>query len=210
MRSNRSIRFLISTTLGAFLLGGCASLLTQDATVDPSEAKPGAYTLDPTHTSVIFAVRHMGLADYYGRFDTVSGSLDFDPDNPTASRVLVDIDTASVNTNSDALEKMLRSASMFDTGKHPTATFTSTGIDQSGAAIGQVTGELTMAGATAPLTLEATFNGSVNDLLRGAYVVGFSAKGKFNRSTFGMTQWDFAVGDEISLIIEAEFVKSDD
>ena len=70
-----------------------------------------------------------------------------------------------------------------------------------------MTGDLTLHGVTAPVTLDVEFNGGAQDLLRGGYVVGFSAKGHFSRKTFGVDRFESIVADDVGIEIETEFVK---
>jgi len=68
-------------------------------------------------------------------------------------------------------------------------------------------GDLTLKGVTAPITLDVTFNGGGNDLLRGGYIVGFSAQGAFNRTTFGVDRFAGIVANDVTIEIEAEFIR---
>src|ERR1700733_11485733 len=90
---------------------------------DPRSAPPGAYQMDLKHTQVVFAIRHLGITDYYGRFEKFNGTLNFNPTAPEKSAVDVTIDTSSVNVMSSELMGQLTGASVFDSAKFPTATF---------------------------------------------------------------------------------------
>ncbi len=170
----------------------------------------GKYAMDPTHTSVIFKVDHLGFSTYIGRFDTISGTLDFDEKDPTKSAVNVAIESASINTNSDKLEEELRGAEMFNSEVHPQVTFVSIEIEKTGETTGKITGDLTIAGTTKPVVLDTTFNnGAPHPFPPNKLVLGFSATAAIKRSEFGLNSWLPAIGDDVSLIIETEFQKAD-
>ena len=180
---------------------------------DPARAPAGRYAVSPGHTQVVFSIMHMGLSPYYGRFGTVSGTLDFNPQAPEKSTVNVTIQMSSINTPSDKLNTELCAANTFNCAQFPTATFKGTGIRRTGGNTGgntgDITGELTLAGVTKPVTLHATFHGGVKRPDTGAYMLGFSATAEIKRSAFGLTKmmWAGFVADDVSLIVEAEFAE---
>ena len=162
---------------------------------------------DNTHTAVTFKVGHLGFSNYVGRFELAEASLDFDTDNPTAATLEAIIDIASLDIANDAFAETLIGPSWFDASAHPQAIFRSTEISIASDTTGTVTGDLVLKGVTKPVTFDVTFNGGDNDPLRGGYAIGFSATGKFNRSDFGITKFLGPVSDEVSIDIEAEFVR---
>lgn len=175
-----------------------------------SLAVPAAtYTIDPRHAQIIFGIQHMGLSTFYGRFGHVTGTLTFDPEQPSKSTLNAQIDMTNLSTHVEALDKEL-SGGVFHADKFPTATFVSTGIVKSGANTGTVTGDLTIAGVTKPVTLNVTFNGGRNSPLPlQPYRIGFDASGIIKRSDFGLTKmmWSGMVADDVSLRIECELEK---
>ena len=198
--------------LGRFLVAAAVTVLSSalHATSYADEPISGGYSMDPTHTSVVFKVDHLGFSTYIGRFDTAAGTLSFDEKDPAKSSVSVTIDASSVNTNSEALEEKLRGADMFDAEAHPEITFVSTSIETTGEATGKITGNLTIAGMTKPVTLDVTFNnGAPHPFPPNKFVLGFSATAALKRSEWELNSWLPAVGDDVALEIEAEFVKDD-
>jgi polyisoprenoid-binding protein YceI len=174
--------------------------------VSAAPVPKGAYTIDPRHTQIIFGIRHMGLSTYYGRFGKETGSLNFDPSAPEASSLSVQIDMNALQTHVDELDKELIS-SVFHAEKFPNATFTTTKIVKTGENMGTVTGDLTLAGVTRPVTLNVTFNGGRNSPIPfQPYRIGFDATGTIKRSDFGLTKmmWSGMVSDEVSLMIQCE------
>ena len=77
-----------------------------------------------------------------------------------------------------------------------------------------VVGDLTIRGTTREVTLDASLQGRAKDPW-GNDRAGFEAKGKINRSDFGLT-WNqaleaggVAVGDEVKISIDVELVKQE-
>jgi polyisoprenoid-binding protein YceI len=179
----------------------------QSVSTDVKQAPTGRYALAKSHSQVLFAIRHEGLTNYHGRFDTLSGTLNFDSAQPEKSVVSVTIETGSVDTPSPELNSTLAGKSVFDAQDFPTATFQSTSIVRTGANTGKITGNLTIKNITKPITLDATFNGGRADPMSSAYAIGFSASTSIKRSDFGLTGmvWEPFVGDNVTLTIEAMF-----
>lgn len=182
----------------------------------------GTYFIDPSHTSLIFQVPHMGLSNYTARFTGVDAKLEFHPEDAALTGLSVTIDAASVATNYTGDYKASHPNSTHDTwdediskdpkwmnaNEHPTITFTATEITKTGAATADVTGDLTFLGVTQPLTLHVTYNGAIE--MRGTEKIGFSATGSLTRSDFGMGAYIPNIGDEVNLIIETEFAKAEE
>jgi len=185
----------------------------------PNEAPAGEYVMDPAHTSVVFRVPHMGLSQYTARFTKADGKLVFDPANPAVQSVTATIDAGSVATDYPDAAKLDFDAQIekefLETAKYPQITFRSTKVEPTGATAARVTGDLTLHGVTRPVVLEATFNGGykASPMDPAGHRVGFSARGTFKRSDFGIKYGlpapgtTFGVGDDIEVIIETEFTK---
>jgi polyisoprenoid-binding protein YceI len=184
-----------------------AGATAQSVTKDPSRAPNGAYQLESAHSQVLFSVLHIGLTDYYGRFNKLSGTLNFDPNQPERSAVSVSIDTSSVDTPSPLLVGDLKGSDVFDTEQFGSASFKSTSIVRTGANTGRITGNLTIRNVTRPVTLDAVFNGGMENPMNGKYALGFRATTVVRRSDFGLTTmpWASFVSDEVQLTIEALF-----
>jgi polyisoprenoid-binding protein YceI len=167
------------------------------------------YTIDPKHTQIVFGVKHMGLSTFFGRFGYATGSLIFDPAAPEKSALSAQIDMNNLTTHWDELDQQLK-ASVFHIDKFPNATFVATQSVKTGPNTGTVTGNLTIAGVTKPVTLNVTFNGGRNSPIPlQPYRIGFDATGTLRRSDFGLNHaiWSGMVGDEVTLWIECELEK---
>ncbi len=201
----------VPLVLGLLLLGPAAPASAQTVSKDASLAPAGAYNLDPSHSQLLFSIAHLGLTDYYGRFDRLSGALNFDPKAPGKSSVAVAIDTTSVDTPSAGVNDELK-GTVFGVRAFPSATFKSTSVASTGPDTGQIMGQLTIKGVTKPVTLDVVFSGGEEDPLNGAYALGFRATATIKRTDFDLTgmEWEPLVGDDVHLIIEAMFERRKD
>ena len=82
-----------------------------------------SWTIDPAHTLVQFSVRHMMISKVRGQFEKFSGEVNLDENNPAATTVDVNIETASVNTREPQRDGHLKSPDFFDFGKIPDHAF---------------------------------------------------------------------------------------
>lgn len=172
----------------------------------------GSYSLDASHSTVGFSVRHMVVSKTRGRFTEFEGEINFAED-PLQSSVNVTIQAASINTADEKRDEHLRSADFFHIEQHPTLTFASTAVRHVGGSEFEVDGNLTVAGVTKSVTLELEYEGTVNDPWGGVRS-GFHAKTKINREDFGLT-WNAAleaggvvVGKDITIELEIEAVRN--
>lgn len=200
-------RTLLMCLIAPILAAGCASLVTPDIDTSTSALKPGTFALDETHAALTFKIDHLGFSNYVGRFEVFSANLDLDEQDPEAARVDAVIDMTSLDIANDDFADTLMS-DWFDADSFPKARFTSTEVSVTGDNRGQVAGELTLRGITQPVTLDVTFNGGARDLIRGnAYIVGFSASGKIDRTDFGINNLSGVITNEVEINIEAEFIR---
>ncbi len=171
------------------------------------------WTLDPAHSQVEFAVKHMMITTVRGRFDRFAAEVEFDEATPAASSVVAHIDAASINTGMEARDAHLRSADFFDVERYPEIAFRSTKVEGKGDSY-KLTGDLTIRGETRPVTLDAEIEGVVPNWQGGGRRASFSASTKISRKEWGLT-WNVAlesggwlVGDEIKISIDLAFVEA--
>ncbi|HUJ47858.1 MAG TPA: YceI family protein [Rhizomicrobium sp.] len=199
-----------SGTIGAAVFAAALVLGATPVVAQVSLDVPAAtYKVDPRHTQIIFAIQHMGLSTFYGRFGALSGSLTFDPKQPESSALSVTVDMTNIQTHVEELDREL-TKNVFHADKFPTATFTATSITKASPTTGTVTGNLTLAGVTKPVTLNVTFDGGRDSPMPfQPYRIGFNATTSVKRSDFGLTgmMWSGLVGDDVSLMIECELEK---
>lgn len=171
-----------------------------------------AWQIDPSHSEIQFSVRHMMISTVRGRFKKFSGTVDADEQNPTAARVQVQIDAASIDTGDDKRDAHLRSPDFLNVEKYPYITFKSTRVERLDATHGKLTGDLTIRDVTKPVVLDVEYAGMAKSPW-GTISAGFSAHTRINRKDWGLN-WNVAletggwlVSDEISVDIEVELVK---
>ncbi len=162
-----------------------------------------SWTIDPTHSMIEFAVKHLGVSWVKGRFTKVEGKAQFDHDNPAKGSVEASIKTASIWTGDEGRDRHLRSADFFDAEHHPAITFKSTGIEKAGGQEYKISGNLTMRGVTRPVVLVALFLG-VRKIPSGegkepSVVAGVSAKTVLNRHDFNIS-WDMPSGEGVTAV----------
>jgi polyisoprenoid-binding protein YceI len=175
----------------------------------------GRYIGDPTHSSVTFKISHFGLSFYTARFAAVESAVVLDAADPSRSSVSVMIDTNSVRTDfpfparEDFDKKVGDGADFLNGAAFPKISFVSKAITPTGARTAQISGDLTLRGVTKPVTLAAVLNGTlVNHPFRKVPMFGISATTTINRGDFGMSFGKGVLGDEVTIIIEAEFAKA--
>lgn len=172
-----------------------------------SELTPGTWNIDPHHSSIGFAVRHLMINTVRGQFDefeakTVVGQP------IEQSEIDITIQVGSINTNNGDRDGHLKSGDFFDAEQFPTITFKSTKITDS-----EITGDLTIKGTTKPVTLSYAFNGIAKDPW-GATRAGFAATGEVNRADFGVSfnapleTGGVLVGEKIKLELDLEFIQA--
>jgi polyisoprenoid-binding protein YceI len=170
----------------------------------------GTYAIDPSHTELGFAVRHMAVSKVKGRFSTFEGTIVIG-EHPADSKVSVTIDATSVDTRDENRDGHLKTNDFFDVENHPTWKFESTSIAYEKGTDFQVIGDLTIRGVTKSVTLEATLEGVVKDPY-GNHRVGFSASTSIIRDDFGvafgavMEAGGLVVAKKVDIQIELEAV----
>jgi polyisoprenoid-binding protein YceI len=183
-------------TILLFLVSAAASFATE-------------YTIDSTHSSANFAVKHLMVSNVRGQFSKVTGTISYDPANLEKSSVNATIDAATVDTRDAQRDQHLKSPDFLDTAKFPAITFKSKQFIKSGKAL-KIKGDLTIHGVTKEVVLDV--DGPTPELKSpfGDFRVGASASTKISRKDFGLV-WNKAletggmmVGDEVVITLDLE------
>lgn len=171
------------------------------------------WNIDGSHSTAEFSVRHLMITNVKGRFGTLSGTVDYDPEKPEASTIDVSIDATSVDTRDEKRDAHLRSPDFFDVEKFPTLTFKSTSVKKTDDGFA-ATGDLTIHGVTKSVTLEVEGPSEPNKDPWGNTRIGASAHAKINRKDFGLN-WNAAleaggvlVGEQVKISIEVSLVQA--
>jgi len=172
------------------------------------------WRVDPAHSNIEFAVKHLMIATVRGRFADVDGTITYDEQQPANSRVEVSIKAASIDTRAADRDTHLRSADFLDVEHYPEITFRSTRVTSAKAGTFDVAGDLTIHGVTRPVTLDVTEEGRGKDPWGGERLA-FTGTTTIDRRDFGLN-WNQAlehggwlVGHDLKVRLEIEVVKQD-
>lgn len=161
------------------------------------------FILDDQHSYVLWRIRHMGFSTQSGKW-YAKGTIVLDKKNPQASQVGVTINMADMVTGLPDLDAHLKGSSFFDVARFPTATFVSRKVMMRDQHTATVLGILTLHGVSKPVALTMTLNKEGINPISNKLTVGFSGHTQIKRSDFGITAYLPALGDEVTLDIEAE------
>ena len=179
---------------GGFALAGFA--------VAPAWAADYVIDTKGAHASIGFEVAHLGYSFTTGRFNTFSGDFSYDKDAPEKSKVSVEIDVNSIDSNHAERDKHLRGADFLDVSKFPKASFVSTGIEVTGDKTAKITGDFTFRGVTKPIVIDAEFVGEGKDPW-GGYRAGFKGTTALAMSDYGF-KMDFG---NVNLTLHVEGIR---
>lgn len=171
------------------------------------------WVLDPIHSSVEFAVKHMVITTVKGRFSKFEVDVDFDEAHPERSKVEARIDASSIETRDSQRDTHLRSADFLHAEEHQWITFRSKQVQLGGKEGSyRLLGDLAIRGVTREVALDASFAGIGKDPW-GNQRAGFSAETAISRKDFGL-EWNVAletggwlVGDQVKISLDLELVK---
>jgi polyisoprenoid-binding protein YceI len=189
------VKRLSLTLIGALFLAISAS------------AQVETYQIDPAHSAAQFSVRHMGISTVRGAFTKVTGTVQYDPSDPTKSSIDATIDANSIDTRVEMRDKDLKGPNYFDVAKYPTLTFKSKKVESAGTGKLKITGDLTIHGATKEVVLQVEGpNGPIKDP-KGNSHLGAAATTQISRKDFGVSGGAGMVGDDITITLDIEMVK---
>ncbi len=170
------------------------------------------WQIDSAHSHIYFTARHMMISKVRGQFESFSGEVNYDEENPTRTTVDIQIDAASLNTKEAQRDGHLKSPDFLDVANYPVVRFQSTKVEQTGADSGKLYGNLTIRDITKPVVLDVEYAGQAQSPW-GNISAGFSGSTTINRKDWGLN-WNQAletggvlVGDKIQIEIELELVK---
>lgn len=176
------------------------------------EVATKTWSIDNSHTTAEFAVRHLMISTVKGGFSDVTGTVEYDPAAPEHVDVDVKIPVATVNTRDEKRDAHLKSPDFFDAEKHPWMTFKGTRVVLGAKGKFTLIGDLTIRGVTREIQLAVTHEGSGTDPW-GNERMGFSATGRVNRQDFGL-KWNVAleaggvlVGDDVKISLDVELTR---
>jgi len=162
-------------------------LLTGLVMLASGMANAADYVIDTkgAHAFIQFHIKHLGYSWLVGRFNTFEGEFSYDESDPSAARVSVTIDTASIDSNHAERDKHLRDSDFLDVDRYPQARFVSTAYKDLGEGKGELQGDLTLHGVTRPIVIDVTHIGAGPDPW-GGYRRGFEGRTRFALADFGI------------------------
>jgi len=169
----------------------------------------GTWAIDPVHSSITFAVRHLVVSKVRGSFENFSGAIVVAEDGTPS--VTAEISVDSLHTGNEQRDAHVKAADFFDVATYPTASFASTGVRSDGDDY-VLDGNFTLKGVTKPISLKLEFNG-VNPGMGHGEVAGFEASVVLNRKDFGididmpLETGGAVVGEKVTITLELEVLK---
>jgi polyisoprenoid-binding protein YceI len=164
-----------------------------------------SYTIDPTHSSIKFSIRHF-VAKTTGNFGQFEGSLQVNRGDLSQSSVRATIQIPSIDTDNEKRDAHLQEDDYFSATQHPVMSFTSTQWEAADDKRFKVTGDLTFNGVTKPVTLDVELLG-FGEGMRGAYLSGWEATTTIDRTEWGVNGGQPAVGNEVDITINIEAIR---
>lgn len=179
----------------------------------PSATNAASYSIDSSHSSVGFKIRHLMVSYVRGGFSGITGDVIFDPVNPENTRINASIDVSTLHTHNAARDAKIKESDFLDAEHHPTMTFVSKKVVPDGKNEWKVTGDFTMRGVTREVTLDVDSAGVESKDPWGKIRTGASAECVLKRKDFGSTfnvpleTGGFMLGDDVRVHIEIELIK---
>lgn len=193
-----------SLSLSALALLAAVSFAPTSRVAEPAPPAPAAaetYEVDSVHSTILFRVKHLGVAYSYGRFNEMQGKIVVDDANPAASSVEIEAKTDSIDTGNAKRDQHLKSPDFFNAKQFPTVSFKSTSAKKAGEKW-EVAGNVTLKGVSKPVTLTLDRVGTAKT--PQGHKTGFEGKFAVKRSDFGMSFMPDGLGDEVTLQVSIE------
>jgi polyisoprenoid-binding protein YceI len=180
----------------------------------PVTVTPGTalFVVDPAHTQVAFAVRHLMISTVRGSFKDVQGTVQLGESDPSRTAVDIRVNIASIDTREPQRDAHLKSPDFFDAERFPVMAFRGRRVIGGIGGDFKLVGDLTIRDVTREVVFDVVPEGRGMDPWGGERA-GFSATAKISRGEFGL-KWNQAleaggvvVGDEVKISIDVEFVK---
>jgi polyisoprenoid-binding protein YceI len=171
----------------------------------PASAADFVIDTAKAHASINFRVKHLGYSWLTGRFDDFSGTFSYDEAKPEASKVKVEINTDSINSNHAERDKHLRGKDFLDTATHPKAVFESTAVKMNGDKA-TIIGKLTLHGVTKEIEIAAEPVGGGDDPW-GGYRQGFTGTTRLPLKDFGINFDLGPASQEVELTLNVEGIR---
>ncbi len=169
------------------------------------------YEVDPTHTNIIFKIRHGSVSNFYGRFNLTQGTIHFDKDDFTKSNMNLVVQMNSIDTHNRTRDGHLKGSDFFNVRQFDEAKFESTGITENEDGTYEIEGKFTLQGKTTVIKAQLL------DIRTGVFnnfdVIGVEARFSIKRSDYGITKYldssnpeGGPLGDLVEIIVGIEAI----
>lgn len=182
------------------------TLLSTLFLVAPLQAADYVIDTKGAHASINFRIQHLGYSWLIGRFNKFSGHFSYDEDNPAATKVTIEINTGSIDSNHAERDKHLRGKDFLEVKRYPKATFISSSFEELGNGKAVLKGDLALLGITKPITIDVQHTGHGRDPW-GGYRRGFSGMTKIKLKDFGIIFELGAASQEVMLELIVEGIR---
>jgi len=182
------------------------TVLAMSVFVSPIQAAEYDIDIEGAHATVQFKIKHLGYSWLIGRFNKFDGHFSYDEKNPDASKIEVNIDTTSIDSNHAERDKHLRSKDFLHVSKYPTAKFVSTSFKEKGKSKAVLNGKLTLHGVTKNITIDLEHVGHGPDPW-GGYRRGFAGSTMLTLKDFGITTDLGPASRQVELFLAIEGIR---
>ncbi|MCA9403893.1 MAG: YceI family protein [Candidatus Omnitrophica bacterium] len=195
------IMLLAASTLRA---ADMEDMMTDDMTASMAKS----YEIDAAHSTLGFAIKHLGIGTTRGSFGTFEGNIVMDAEDPDAFDAVVTIDAGSIDTKNEGRDKHLRSDDFFGVETYPEISFKATGLKKEGDGA-VITGKLTMKDVTRTVSIPVEISGPVTSPF-GGEVIAIRGEFQLNRQDYNinwsktMDSGGLVVADMVNVIVEIE------
>lgn len=196
-----------------FVMARFHRLAVMIAAIGTSLLAQTTWTVDQSHSNVLFTVDHLVISEVTGYFKVFEGKLTASKPDWSDAKVEFTVDVNSINTDNEKRDNHLRSEDFFDAAHYPKATFTATSMKKVGANKYKLIGDLTIRGITKKVTWDVTFKGQTKDPW-GNTRAGFVAETTINRFDYGL-KWNnltetggLVVGKDVRVRVNVELIKA--
>ena len=191
---------------------GAIVLVMMCVCVKPAGAAAVKWDFDTDHSRFYFTIDHI-FSKVIGHFEDFSGTFLFDPQDLDGSRIDIEIQAKSINTNILKRDNHLRSDDFFGVSTYPLITFKSKRITYKGDNIYEVEGDFTMKDVTKTIVLPLTYFGTKdNPLKEGQIVAGFESRFTIDRLAYHVGTGKFyhmgVTGKDVDILVSLEMLRN--
>ncbi len=194
------MKTIAALTLSSFAAAGLFAGSTGNV------AETQNYSIDNSHSAVIFRIKHLGVSYCYGRFNEIEGRLSLSDSDDSANRLEIKIKAASIDSNDKQRDDHLRGPDFFNVKQFPEITFKSKTFKKTAGSKYMVTGDLTLHGVTKSVSVDLDHVGSGKDPWGGERT-GFEGTFEVKRSEYGISYMPGGLGEDVRITVSLEGVK---